>query len=264
MYPTLLLLAVVAAAFLLFRFWNRRPQGNTRNLTPRRAHRLLLRVRFYKVLPPTRQEAFRSRVIGFLNTVSITPAQGVKLKMLDRIYVAAAAIIPVFHKPDWEYTNLDTVVVRAGNFSKDFKGEAQDENVLGMVGDGAMHRMMVISLHALRTGFEQQGRGNTAIHEFVHLIDKTDGAVDGVPEALLPQSLAGLWLQHMQEAINDIRTGKDRDLNDYGGRNEAEFLAVISEYYFQRPEYLKASHPELFGMLEHMYGTVDSETKVRR
>ncbi len=253
MLPFYLLLGVIAAAFLIVRFVGTKRNGNTQNLTPRRAHRFLQRVHYYQNLTPAQQEVFRKRVIDFLAQVRITPAKGVKIRMLDRIYVAAAAIIPVFHKPDWEYSNLNDVVIRSGTFSKDFKGAPEDTNVLGMVGDGAMHRMMVISLHALRTGFEQRGRGNTAIHEFVHLIDKTDGAVDGIPEALLPNELAGPWLQHMQAAIADIRSGKDRDINEYGGRNEAEFLAVVSEYYFQRPEYLQESHPELFEMLEQMY-----------
>lgn len=253
MLPLFLLIAVFAIAFLLLRFFKRKREGNTPLPTPRRAHRLLLHVRFYKNLSTDQQEAFRARVLGFLQTVRITPAKGVRIKMLDRIYVAAAAIIPVFHKPDWEYSYLDEVVIRSGNFSKDFRGAPEDENVMGMVGDGALNRLMVIGLGALRTGFEQQGRGNTAIHEFVHLIDKTDGAVDGVPEALLPEELAGPWLEYMQRAIADIRSGKERDINEYGGRNEAEFLAVVSEYYFQRPEYLKESHPELFALLEQIY-----------
>lgn len=253
MQPLYLLLGVFALVFGILFLFRRKKQGNSPALTPRRAHRLLQSVRFYKNLPPDRQEAFRNRVLQFLQTVRITPAQGVKIRALDRIYVAAAAIIPVFHKPDWEYTALDEVVIRSGNFSKDFRGAAEDENVMGMVGDGFLNRLMVIGLGALRTGFEQQGRGNTAIHEFVHLIDKTDGAVDGVPEALLPEELAGPWLQYMQEAITEIRSGKERDINEYGGRNEAEFLAVVSEYYFQRPEYLAESHPELFSLLEQIY-----------
>ncbi len=257
MLPLYLLLGVFAAAFLLLYLSKKKKTGNTTGLAPRRAHRLLLRVRFYKNLPPERQEVFRNRVINFLNTIRITPAQGVKIKMLDRIYVASAAIIPVFHKPDWQYNDLDEVIIRSGNFSKDFRGAPEDENVMGMVGDGVMNRLMVIGLGALRTGFEQQGRGNTAIHEFVHLIDKSDGAVDGVPQALLPDELAGPWLEYVQRTIADIRSGKERDISEYGGRNEAEFLAVVSEYYFQRPEYLEESHPELFGLLEQIYKPED-------
>ncbi len=58
--------------------------------------------------------------------------------------------------------------------------------MLGMVGDGPMQQVMILSQHALREGFSNKtDKQNTAIHEFVHLIDKTDGATDGIPEVLL-------------------------------------------------------------------------------
>lgn len=55
----------------------------------------------------------------------------------------------------------------------------------GMVGNRAMNRMMILSLPQLRSGFAVNATGNTALHEFVHLIDMSDGAADGIPEELL-------------------------------------------------------------------------------
>jgi Mlc titration factor MtfA (ptsG expression regulator) len=124
---------------------------------------------------------------------------------------------------------------------------------MGMVGDGALHRMMILSQGALRTGFEQAGRGNTAIHEFVHLLDKADGAVDGVPEAMLPDELTREWMHYMYETIKDIKSG-DTDINPYAATNEAEFFAVLSEYFFQRPDDLREKQPELWKLLETIYG----------
>ncbi len=113
--------------------------------------------------------------------------------------------------------------------------------------------MMVLSIHALRTGFEQQGRGNTAIHEFVHLIDKQDGAVDGVPEVLIPEDLMRPWMDYMHRTIEEIRSGVETDINPYGATSEAEFLAVVSEYYFQRPAYMREKHPDLWKLLHQIY-----------
>jgi Mlc titration factor MtfA (ptsG expression regulator) len=44
------------------------------------------------------------------------------------------------------------------------------------------------------------------------------------------------------------------DINPYGGTNQAEFLAVAAEYFFERPDLLKTKHPELYTMLEKMFG----------
>jgi Mlc titration factor MtfA (ptsG expression regulator) len=253
-FNAFLLLVAAFILFLLYNFFKTKKVGEGIHLSPRRLHQILIqRVRFYKELKPAERISFRQRVADFLQKVSIVPAQGVKINTTDKIYVACAAIVPVFRYPDWEYRQLDTVVIRAGNFSKTFKGGPEEENVLGMVGDGAMHRMMVLSQHALRTGFEQKGRGNTAIHEFVHLIDKSDGAVDGLPEVLIPADLMSPWMDYMHRTIAEIRTGKETDINPYGATSEAEFLAVVSEYYFQRPEYMQEKHPELWALLHQIY-----------
>jgi Mlc titration factor MtfA (ptsG expression regulator) len=224
------------------------------DISPRKAHRLLLKnVRFYKGLNRDDQAMFRERAKAFLDKVAITPVGRVKVKPLDRIYVAAAAIIPIFRFKDWSYNNLNEVLIYPGNFTRDFSNKPANANVMGMVGDGAMHRMMVLSIGALRTGFEQAGRGNTGIHEFVHLLDKADGAVDGIPEAMLPEELTKPWLEYMHRAIQEIKDGST-DINPYAATNEAEFFAVISEYFFQRPDDLKEKHPELWEMLESIYG----------
>ena len=55
-----------------------------------------------------------------------------------------------------------------------------------MVGTGYMDGKMVLSKPALHHGFvNDSDKKNTAIHEFVHLIDKFDGSVDGIPALLL-------------------------------------------------------------------------------
>ena len=82
----------------------------------------------------------------------------------------------------------------------------------------------------------------------MHLIDKLDDSTDGVPERLLEHQYALPWLNliHKEmEAINDNHS----DIRKYGGTNEAEFFAVASEYFFERPDLLKKKHPELYGML---------------
>jgi Mlc titration factor MtfA (ptsG expression regulator) len=111
---------------------------------------------------------------------------------------------------------------------------------------------MVLSLPALRGGFDKYVDGNTAVHEFVHLIDKADGVVDGVPEYLIPKELIKPWMKEMNRTIREIREG-DSEIRTYAGTNEAEFLAVLSEYFFKKPKKLQDEHPELFALLDKIY-----------
>ena len=45
------------------------------------------------------------------------------------------------------------------------------------------------------------------------------------------------------------------DIDMYGATNHAEFFAVTSEYFFERPDLLKANHPDLYEMLGRIYKT---------
>lgn len=211
-------------------------------------------VPFYQQLNKTKQTEFAERAATFLTQVRIT---GVKTKIeeIDRVLIAASAIIPIFNFSGWQYSNLHEVLLYPDSFDHDYKQEGDGRNVLGMVGGGAMNHVMILSQHELRQAFiNKTGKDNTAIHEFVHLLDKADGDIDGVPEALLDKKYIVPWLQLMQQGIKDILQ-ETSDINPYGANNEAEFFAVAAEYFFERPDLLRDKHPELFTLLEKIFGT---------
>lgn len=246
-------LSLALVIFILYQNFKKKKRLAGGDISPGVAHSLLLKhVQFYEKLTPAEQEEFVVRAKVFLSKVTIRPVENLKITTLDRLYVAASAVIPIFGRKGWGYNNLDQVLIYPGNFNKEFELEGEGTDVMGMVGNGVMNRTMIISIGALRAGFEQAGRGNTGIHEFVHLLDKADGATDGVPEYLLPKELIQPWLDYVHRAIMDIHKGQS-DINPYGATNNAEFLAVISEYFFQKPDKLKDEHPELWKMLEKMY-----------
>lgn len=209
-------------------------------------------IAFYRRLTAEEQHVFRERVQDFLSSVTITPVKDLMLADLDKLYIASSAIIPIFHFKDWRYNNLNEVLVYSGAFDHDYSTTASGRNIAGMVGTGAMHRMMILSIQAVRSGFEHNGTHNTGIHEFVHLLDKADGATDGIPEYMIPKELLQPWITHMHHTIQDIRNGHS-DIDNYAGTNDAEFFAVLSEYFFQKPHLLQEHHPELFKILKEIY-----------
>ncbi|MFZ4262496.1 zinc-dependent peptidase [Sphingobacterium sp. HJSM2_6] len=214
---------------------------------------LTAQVLFFNKLNQADQEIFIARVLYFLATTKISPEKGAIITDEHRVLVAASATIPLFHFDQWSYENLDEVIIYPDYFNEKFDVSEKKRSILGMVGDGAMHRKMILSLPALLEGYSRYATSNTAIHEFVHLIDKADGAIDGVPEYLIPKELVQPWLQEMHETIQEIHKNKS-DIRDYAATNEAEFLAVVSEYFFQKPKMLQEDHPELFSLLNEIYG----------
>jgi len=226
-------------------------------------HVLERKVPYFQTLDESEQKRFREEVCIFLNEKRIT---GIKTSVDDtvRVLVAASAIIPIFGFPGWEWDQISEVLIYPTTFNEQYEiGHVGDRDVLGMVGRGAMNRMMILSKPELLQGFRAaQDRKNVGIHEFSHLLDKTDGAVDGVPSIGLPQSAVTPWLKLIHQEMENIQSGHS-DINPYGLKNEAEFFAVVSEYFFENPDKMIRKHPELYAMLEQIFQQ-DPQSRVKK
>jgi Mlc titration factor MtfA (ptsG expression regulator) len=246
---------VILAVFILFSliYFQRRKKPTAMRVFPDSFREVLNKhVPFYQQLNAERKTEFENRMMRFLSHVRIT---GVKTPVedSDRVFVAASAIIPIFGFKNWDYINLNEVLLYPDSFGDEFEQEGQHRYTLGMVGSGALNNMMVLSQHDLRQAFiNKTGKENVAIHEFVHLVDKTDGGVDGIPEFLLERKYILPWLELMHKNIRKILDDKS-DINPYGATNEAEFFAVVSEYFFERPDLLSEKHPELYELLKKIF-----------
>lgn len=251
----LFLSAIAVVGYMFYRLF---APDKTRLKNPKKpfpnSWRIILveKVLFYNNLSPSEKERFEYKIQEFLLNCRIT---GVKTEVTytDRVLVAASAVIPIFAFPEWQHYEIDEVLLYPGAFDQQFSQEGEGRNILGMVGTGYMDGKMVLSKKALHQGFAiENDKRNTAIHEFVHLIDKADGTIDGIPSLLLDKQYILPWLDVIKKKIAEI-TGGRSDINPYGATNDAEFFAVLSEYFFERPKLLKSKHPDLYQLLEIMF-----------
>jgi Mlc titration factor MtfA (ptsG expression regulator) len=210
-------------------------------------------VAFFRGLNKTDKTRFENEVKEFLKEVTITGVN-TPVSDTDKILVASSAVIPVFAFPGSKYPNLREVLIYADAINMDFQSEGNtNRDILGMVGTGYMEGKMLLSKPALQAGFSNRtDKRNTGIHEFVHLIDKSDGETDGVPELLLDKQYVLPWLDLIHTEMEKIKEGGS-DIDVYGYTNKSEFFAVAAEYFFERPDLFKENHPQLFGMMEKIF-----------
>ncbi len=211
-------------------------------------------VLFYRKLNPSDKKTFQNRMMAFLAEINVEAVQ-FELTDKDRMLVAASAIIPIFNFDDWVYSNLSTVLIYPDHFNEDlgFGKEEDKRHIAGMVGTGQFEHQMILSRKALYHGFSNAtDKGNTAVHEFVHLLDKLDGDTDGIPERLLEHQYITPWLKMMHTEMERINNDES-DIRKYGATNQAEFFAVAAEYFFERPDLFKRKHPELYEMLVNCF-----------
>ena len=216
---------------------------------------LLKEVNFYASLTKEDKAVFEADILRFLKRVRIT---GIKTKVddEDRLLVASSAVIPVFAFPEWEYSSLHEVLLYPDLFTEKYDFNVQGRNISGMVGSGGvMNHVVIFSKPALHQGFDNAGdKMNVGIHEFVHLFDKQDGEIDGIPHAIMKNQTVLPWLHLISENTKEMLDGKS-DINIYGATNKQEFLAVVSEYFFERPRLFKGKHPELYEVLSSIFQT---------
>jgi hypothetical protein len=98
---------------------------------------------------------------------------------------------------------------------------------------------------------------NVVVHELAHKLDFRDGAANGTP--LLPNKRArAAWRAAFEPAFRAHQAraswGVPSLLRDYAALDPAEYFAVASEMYFERPDLLAAELPDVTAQLANYYG----------
>jgi Mlc titration factor MtfA (ptsG expression regulator) len=242
------IIAIVLVSIIAYFFWKKRSKPED---APMENYSGLLEthVAFYQKLDAAGKTRFGKMVEAFLDDTHVEGV-GTEISGLDKALIASSAIIPIFGFPNWKYKNLTNVILYPDTFDNEFQFEGGSRNILGMVGSGYMNGQMLLSRKALLKGFSKEhGTENSAIHEFVHLLDGSDGATDGLPENFLAHEYATPWLHLMHVEMHKISDGKS-DINPYALTNEAEFFAVAAEYFFEKPEQLQVKTPGTVSFIE--------------
>ncbi len=103
---------------------------------------------------------------------------------------------------------------------------------------------------------EHDDARDVILHEFAHELDYQDRSFDGTP--LLSSRVAyGAWARTMQSEFETLQAavakGRRTVIDEYGATNPAEFFAVLTEHFFERPDELRSRHSELYDLLREFY-----------
>lgn len=214
------------------------------------------KVLFYRNLDNNDKALFEKRIVLFLATKSI---EAVETDIDDniRLMVASSAIIPTFAFPEYNYPYVHSVLIYPGRFDRHYQTDEtkkdQEDTILGMVQSGFQNGTVIFSKPDLIKAFDGlPHKENVGIHEFVHLLDKDDGDIDGVPELIIQHAFVAPWLKEIKQEIRRIERGSS-DINPYALTSNAEFLAVVSEYFFDNPEKFQKRHPELYNFMSAIF-----------
>ncbi|NOZ11966.1 MAG: zinc-dependent peptidase [Gammaproteobacteria bacterium] len=114
---------------------------------------------------------------------------------------------------------------------------------------------VVLSWQATEHAGELDG-SNLVIHEFAHKLDMLNGAADGFPP-LHRKMHRSAWTAAFEPAFADFQSKTDggvhTGIDAYAASSPAEFFAVLSEVFFERPQAIQAHYPKIYDNLRQFY-----------
>jgi Mlc titration factor MtfA (ptsG expression regulator) len=222
---------------------------------------IALRVPFYEKLPPSDQRELLGHVQVFLNEKTFEGCEDLEVTEEMKVTIAAQACVLLLHRETEYFPKVDSILVYPRAYAATHTETLPDGSVVETksvrLGESYGGGTVVLSWNDVVHGAACVRDGqNLVLHEFAHQLDQEDGSADGAPE-LGTRSNYVAWARVLSEEYLDLQEAKRKRrrtiIDKYGATNPAEFFAVITEAFFEKPRPLQRKHPELYEELKAYY-----------
>jgi Mlc titration factor MtfA (ptsG expression regulator) len=209
----------------------------------------------YTRLSAACREQLHRYVQWFLAEKRFEGCGGLEVTDEIRVTIAAQACLLLLNRAVACYPRLRVVLVYPGAYV----AGAREGNRSVRLGESWGRGQVVLSWDDVKRGGVNFRDGhNVAMHEFAHQLDQEDGAADGAP-ILAERSAYSAWARVLSGEFEKLqrRTAKGRKtvMDEYGATNPAEFFAVATETFFEKPKAMRKKHPALYEELRKFYRT---------
>jgi len=218
-------------------------------------------VAIYQRLPEEDRKELQRRIQVFLAEKRFEGCGGLVITDEMRLIIAAQACLLLLHRKTDFYPGLDSIVVYPSAYLAPTVKPAGP----GLVTEGEENRLgeawrkgpLVLSWEDVLADAAGSADGtNVVLHEFAHELDNEDGAANGAP-LLERGDLYAEWSRVLGAAYEqlkrDVESGREGILDEYGATDPAEFFAVATECFFERPIDLRQEQPELYDKLKEFF-----------
>jgi Mlc titration factor MtfA (ptsG expression regulator) len=212
----------------------------------------------YRRMAPELQQQLRRLVVQFLHQKKFIGCEGLEVTDEMAVTIAGQACLLLLNRPSKVYPALHTILVYPGAFVAP-RAEVGPGGVItpahqSMLGESWDDGRVVLSWEDVSHG---PGRGhNIVLHEFAHQLDSESGRANGAPYLGNPGSYRE-WAEVLSRDFNNLRHNamyrQHSVMDHYGATNPAEFFAVATETFFEKPYQMAAHHAELFAEFKKYY-----------
>lgn len=212
-------------------------------------------------LPAADQAELLGHVQIFLDEKTFEGCGGLALTDEIRVTIAAQACILLLHRDTDYYPDLASILVYPSTYvvhqTERAPGGVEIEGDQARLGESWTRGVVVLAWDdVLRGAVDVSDGHNVVLHEFAHQLDQESGDANGSPE--LPRaSMYGTWARVLgadyDALVTEVHRLHHTDIDPYGATNPAEFFAVVTETFFEKPRQLQRRHPALYEQLRLFY-----------
>jgi Mlc titration factor MtfA (ptsG expression regulator) len=211
----------------------------------------------YRLLPESLRNQLHGHINVFLHEKLFEGCGGLEVTDEIRVIIAAQACLLLLNRNTKYFPGLVSIVVYPNDYvvkEVEINGLVEDEVNSG---ESWQYGTIVLSWDAImRHGSDNKHGHNVVLHEFAHQLDQEDGSADGIP-ILEQRSHYATWSRILSKNYEQLRKNawkRNKEVLDYYGTlDPAEFFAVLTEAFFEKPIQLKANHPDLYEEMKTFY-----------
>ena len=255
-------IAVIGAALAgptLTRLWRRQRIGRQpfpaawRDIVRRR-------VPLARELSAAQQLRLKKHIQVMLAEVPFIGCAGLEVDDEMRVTIAAQAAFLLLGRGG-SFGNLREVLVYPDHFvvprSEASAGGVVHEGRDLLAGQSWQRGQVIVAWDAVRDGAADPHDGaNVVMHEFAHQLDQYTGAANGAPyvgRGALQQGWARVMNQEFDALLARLARAEPGLIDPYAATSPAEFFAVTTELFFERPDALATERPALYEQLKRCY-----------
>ena len=218
-------------------------------------------VQLYRIMPDDLKKQLHNDIKIFLDEKTFEGCGGLVITDEIRVTIACEACMLLLNRKNTDFPNLNSVLVYprpyVGNSYSHVGGGQYALKPTAREGESWTGGDVVLAWDCVKHGAINGEDGqNVVLHEFAHQLDQEDGYADGVP-IFQDKSRYRKWTEILgKEYIllrDSVEHNKKTLMDAYGATNPAEFFAVATETFFEKPSQMKRKEPELYEELKDYY-----------
>jgi hypothetical protein len=211
-------------------------------------------------LPPVQQLRLKQHIQVLLREVPFIGCAGLEVNEQMRATIAAQAAFLLLGRGG-SFGNLREVLVYPGHFvvprSDAGAGGVVHEGRDVLAGQSWQRGQVILAWEAVQAGAADPHDGtNVVMHEFAHQLDQATGVANGAPyvgAGALQQDWARVMSREFNALVGSLALEETSVIDPYATTSPAEFFAVTTELFFEKPAALAAERPALYEQLKRCY-----------